>query len=113
MGEFNFTSCSAKDIIAIKKEHKAKANNEDANNKYLLLLEDTKTAIDNISECIDNVSLLNDKMSLVRQENVSFADDILGLSPVGGNKSRYRAFLASDRTNIIEIRIGNHYETEH
>ena len=112
MRAFNFNSCSVKDVIAIKKEHKAKANNENANNKYLSLLEDTKTAIDNISECIDNESSLNDKMALARQGNVSFADDILGMSPIGNNKSRYRAFLASDNTNIIEIRIGNHYETE-
>ena len=81
-------------------------------NAIRLLLADTSAATDNIVECLNNPSEIEKRLALVKKGDVSFADDLLGISPKGNNDSRYRAYLALDENNIIEIRIGNHYETK-
>lgn len=112
MREFNYTRCDANTVIRIKREFKQQANNADAKSSFLLLLADTSAATDNIVECLNNPSEIEKRLALVKNGDVSFADDLLGISPKGNNDSRYRAYLALDENNIIEIRIGNHYETK-
>lgn len=112
MNGFNYAECNANAVITIKKKFKQQANNADARTSFLLLLADTSTATNNIAECLNSPSEIEKRLSLVKSGDVSFADDLLGLSPKGDNNSRYRAYLALDEGSIIEIRIGNHYETK-
>ena len=112
MNGFNYAECNTNAVITIKKKFKQQTNNADARTSFLLLLADTSAATNNIAECLNSPSEIEKRLSLVKSGDVSFADDLLGLSPKGDNNSRYRAYLALDEGSIIEIRIGNHYETK-
>ena len=112
MNGFNYAECNTNAVITIKKKFKQQTNNADARTSFLLLLADTSAAANNIAECLNSPSEIEKRLSLVKSGDVSFADDLLGLSPKGDNNSRYRAYLALDEGSIIEIRIGNHYETK-
>lgn len=112
MKAFNYADCDIDLAIRIKKEVKQTANNPSAQTAFLSLLADTNIATENIVECLENPTEMEKKLNLIQKGDVSFADDILGLSQKGVNDSRYRAYLALDKNNIIQIRIGNHYETK-
>ena len=107
MNGFNYAECNTNTVITIKKKFKQQANNADTRTSFLLLLADTSAATNNIAECLNSPSEIKKKLSLVKSGDVSFADDLLGLSPKGDNNSRYRAYLALDEDSVIEIRIGN------
>ena len=94
MKGFNHSECDAKTAITIKRQAKQQANNPSAQSTFLSLLADTSAATENIVECIDNPTEMEKRLELVRNGDVSFADDILWLSPKGDNDSRYRAYLA-------------------
>lgn len=112
MKAFNYANCNINLVIRIKKAFKQAANNPTARSAFLSLLADTSSATENIFECVQNPTEMEKRLELIHTGDVSFADDLLGLSPSGDNNSRYRAYLALDNNNIIQIRIGNHYETK-
>lgn len=112
MNQFNLPSCSSEDVMRVKKDIKTKSNNKSVQAAYQSLFGDTQIAVSNIQECLNNPNDIEQRLSLIHNGDVSFADDIIGLTPRGNGASRYRAFLALNERDILEIRIGNHYETE-
>lgn len=112
MNQFNLPSCSSEDVMMVKKDIKTKSNNKSVQAAYQSLFGDTQIAVSNIQECLNNPNDIEQRLSLIHNGDVSFADDIIGLTPRGNGASRYRAFLALNERDILEIRIGNHYETE-
>jgi len=110
MNEFNISSCSSKDVIKVKKNFKAKSHDKSVQTAYQSLLDDTQIAVNNLQECLTNPNEMEHRLSLIHNNDVSFADDIIGLTPRGNSTGRYRAFLSLNKKDILEIRIGNHHE---
>ena len=112
MNLFYFKECTSKTVADIKTTKKRQSNNKNAIDNFSLLLNDTKIAIGNIESCLESEE--ESRRIYVKMVNgdMTFADDMLGLSQKGENDSHYRSYLALDKTSVIEVRIGNHYETK-
>ena len=109
---FTYSGLPSQNIYDIKERFRQQRNNEEAKNAFNTILNETQIAISNINEIIKSETELRQLVIKLRHNDISFAKDVLGLAPKGKNGSYYRAFLAMDEKNIIEIRFANHYETK-
>lgn len=112
MREFNNSECTSDYIRNIKKQKKGISNNSKILEEYNKVIEDTKIAIENLTDYINSHELLNGLLLKIQQEDSSFLVRALGLTKRGNNSSYYRGYLALDAQNIIEFRAADHYETE-
>ena len=112
MNEFYFKECSSQYVVNVKKAIKQFRNNTSVVDNYNNLLKDTETAISNIEQCINTEEELVQRYNKMKEGNVSFLDDVIGTNPRGNNDSHYRAYLALDEKNVVEIRVATHYATK-
>ena len=112
MKNFNFKECTSENAVSIKQAMRRNANNAEAQRQYALLLEDTKNAISNLEECLNSEQGLKEFLGLMKQGNLTFITEVIGVFPKGNNNSLYRSYLALDEKNIVEIRVGGHYTTK-
>lgn len=112
MKYFTYPQCNNEFVRATKKDYKLYPNNNLIKSKYISLIGDTYTAIENIEEVLNDLTELEKLKEIISKEDTSFANVILGTSNYGKNNSYYRAYLSIDGKNVIEIRIANHYETK-
>lgn len=112
MKYFTYPQCNNEFVRATKKDYKLYPNNNLIKSKYISLIGDTYTAIENIEEVLNDLTELEKLKEIIGKEDTSFANVILGTSNYGKNNSYYRAYLSIDGKNVIEIRIANHYETK-
>lgn len=89
MREFNNSECTSDYIRNIKKQKKGIANNPKILEEYNKVIEDTKIAIENLTEYINNHELLNGLLLKIQQEDSSFLVGALGLTKRGNNSSYY------------------------
>lgn len=109
---FNNQECNAQYVLKIKKLYKQQSNNRNIMQRYNAILNDTKIAIENLDECINSSEMLNNMFNSIKQENISFMKELLGVTGQGNNESLYRGYLALNGKNILELRVSNHYETK-
>lgn len=112
MKSFNNRECNAQYVSKIKKLYKQQSNNPNIIQQYNAILKDTNIAIENLNECINSSVMLNNMFNSIKQEDISFMKELLGVTGQGNNESLYRGFLALNGKNILELRVANHYETE-
>lgn len=112
MKSFNNRECSAQYVLKIKKLYKQQLNNPNIIQQYNAILNDTNIAIENLNECINSSVMLNNMFNSIKQEDISFMKELLGVTGRGNNESLYRGYLALNGKNILELRVSNHYETE-
>lgn len=112
MRKFNNSICTSDDIRKIKRQRKNFANNPKISSEYDKVVEDTKIAIENLTEYINNPELLNQLLLKIQEEDSTFLVGALGLTKRGNNDSYYRGYLALDARNVVEFRAADHYETE-
>ena len=112
MKSFNNRECSAQYVLKIKKLYKQQSNNPNIIQQYNAILNDTNIAIENLNECINSSVMLNNMFNSIKQEDISFMKELLGVTGRGNNESLYRGYLALNGKNILELRVSNHYETE-
>ena len=112
MKSFNNRECNAQYVSKIKKLYKQQSNNPNIIQQYNAILKDTNIAIENLNECINSSVMLNNMFNSIKQEDISFMKELLGVTGQGNNESLYRGYLALNGKNILELRVANHYETE-
>ncbi len=112
MKSFNNKSFVAEKAVEIKESSKRFPNNEEIQDSFNTAIEDTYIAVENLEGVINNTEVLSSITDSIRNEDTSFARDLLGTIEQGNNNSHYRAFFTIDGKAILEIRISNHYETK-
>lgn len=111
MEKFTYETMSPQIVFNAKRTFQEQSNNKAAIDNYNTIIKETQIAISNIENVINSKDELRQLLIRFRKREISFAKDILGLSQKGENNSFYRAYLAMDKKNIIEVRFSNHYET--
>lgn len=111
MENFAYEEMTSQDVYMVKKTFHEQSNNKQAIDAFNIIMKETQIAITNIENVVKSEDELRQLLIKLRNGDVSFAKEVLGLSPKGKNDSCYRAYLAIDKQNIIEVRFANHYET--
>ena len=81
MKSFNNRECSAQYVLKIKKLYKQQLNNPNIIQQYNAILNDTNIAIENLNECINSSVMLNNMFNSIKQEDISFMKELLGVIP--------------------------------